>query len=144
MISRRIITATIGVLLFLSIFLTAVWLLSPADSEQELTFEQVAYGIENRKVKEINFNHHRIVVVDVSGRKYFTTADLDPARENLLNTVKVYNKNNPSAPVKYSEEPASGGWGWIVLTNTGLFFVMWAATLAVIVYAVRTLSRNKG
>jgi ATP-dependent Zn protease len=143
--SNRIITAA-GFLLFLSIVLISVWFLSPAKTPQpkELSLEQIVILIGSKQVKEVGFRRSQAEIVDMNGNKFAAIVDTDQTRESLFEAIKEYNKINSGAPIKYSEEPASGGWGWIVLINTVPFFIMWGLTLAVIVYAVRTLSRNKG
>lgn len=144
--SSRIIPAVAGILLFLSIVLTTVWFLSPAKSNQptEISVVNVVSKVEKREVKEINFRQSQVEITDNDGKKFFTSVGSDATREVLLGTVKEYNKTNTSAPIKYSEEPASSGWGWVVLATYFPFYFMWGLTLAVIVYAVKTLSRNKG
>lgn len=140
--SKRIIATIAGVLLFLSIILTSVWLLP--DQQKELSLKDVIYKIDGREVKEISFDQTKVEIIDKEGKKFIADPGSGQAREYLFDEIQKFNKTNPNAPIKFSVEPASSGWGWLLLTNTGLFFVMWAVTLAVIVYAVRTLSRNKG
>jgi ATP-dependent Zn protease len=146
--SNRIIATIAGVLLFLSIVLTSVWFYSTrsADEPAQIKLDQAVSKIEKREIKEVSFKRSQIELTDNNGKKFFASVGSDATRESLLGTIKEYNKINTSAPIKYNEEPVSSGWGWLVLINflpAALFFTMWGLTLAVIVYAVRTLSRNK-
>jgi hypothetical protein len=140
--SNRIIAAAAGIILFLAIVLTSVWLLP--NKPPKLSLKDVIYKVDNGEIEEISFKRLRVELTDKEGRKFIADLESDQAREMLLGEIIKFNKTNTSTRIKYSQEPTSSGWGWIVLTNTGLFFVMWGLTLAVIVYAVRTLSRNKG
>ena len=141
----RVIATLAGVLLFLSIVLTFVWLspLNKINQSVEIELSDVLSKIDKREVKEINFKQSRVEITDLKGRKYFANVESDLIRESFLTSIKKHNEINTSAPIKYGEEPVSSGFGWIIWLNALPFFVMWAATLAVIVYAVRTLSRNK-
>ena len=143
--TKRIVPAVAGVFLFLSIVLTFVVFLpgSNSGSPQEVSFDEAVAKIKNRESKEVKFKQSQVELTDNDGKKFFASVGSDATRESLLGTIKEYNKINTSVPIRYSEEPLQSGWGWIVLANSLSFFVMWALTLAVIVYAVSTLSRNK-
>ncbi len=142
---KRVITTIAGVLLFLSIVLTFVWFNSTKNINQpaELALADIVSKVNQREIKEIKFKQTQVELTDVKGVKYYANLSNDATRESLLGTIKEYNQTNTSAPIKYDEEPVSSGFGWIVLINAAPFFIMWALTLAVIVYAVKTLSRNK-
>ena len=146
--SNRIVAAAVGVLLFLSIVLTTVWLFSPAKPAEDkvMSTDQLVNLINNKQVKEVDFKQSRVRLTDLNGSKYYANVAGESDRESLLASIKNHNKINTSAPIKYNEEPVSSGLGAFNLTNSLaplLFFIMWGLTLAVIVYAVRTLSRNK-
>lgn len=144
--STRIIAAAAGVLVFISIVFTFVWFSSPSrsNSPKELSLAEIEAKIEKGEVREAAFKKSQVEITDVKGEKFYANLGSDPTREALLASIKEFNKTNTRTPIKYSEEPTQTGWGWIVLLNSLPFYLMWAATLVVIIYAVRTLSRNKG
>lgn len=143
--SNRIIAAVAGFLLFISIVLTSVWLLSPAKTaqSQEVTLEQAALLIDNKQVKEVNFKPSQVEIIDIDRNHFYSNLSSEMVSESLLTKVNEYNKKTPNAPIKYSFEAASSDLSRIILVSNAVFIIMWAVTLAVIVYAVRTLSRNK-
>jgi ATP-dependent Zn protease len=141
----RIITTIAGVLLFLSIVLTFVWFFPMKRTSQpgEIAFADIVTKIEKGEVKAVIIKQSSVDVTDRSNQKYSAALGSEPTREILLDKIKEYNKINTGAAIKYSEESVSSNFEWFVWFNFATFFTMWAATLAVIVYAVRTLSRNK-
>lgn len=117
------------VLLWLMIIAGAmffVWFLQSKQSKnpQELSLDQVATRIENKNIKEVFFKQSQVELTDADGAKYFANLGSDPTRESLLGTIKDFNKNNPNAPIKYNEEPASSGWGWLVIINALPFLLL--------------------
>jgi len=148
--SSRKLSVAAGFLLFLSIVITFVWFLKPAESDriEEITLDRIVNRIDNKEVKELKLNRSRVEIVDINGKKFFAGIGSEATRDSLLNRIKEHNKINTSAPIKYNEEPASdNSFVFIAFLNllpVALFFLMWGLTLAVIVYAVRALSRNKG
>ena len=140
--SKRLAAGVIGISLFVSILLTFVWFLSPGNSKSanELTLEEALTRIRNKETSEVLFKQDSVELTDKSSNKFFIKLDAGAApREALL---KVSTKSGTTVTF----EPASSGYSWLLLFNAlpvVLFFVMWIATLAVIVYAAKVLSRNK-
>lgn len=134
-----------GVFVFFSILLTLTWLLTSKKTEfpKEISIELILSKIENREVNEARFKRSKVEITDNNYEKFFSKLGSDPTREALISEINEFNKINPKNPIKYSEESESMGWGWIVLANNLPFYLLFVATLIVIVYAVRTLSRNK-
>lgn len=145
---NRVIATVAGVFLFLSIVLTFVWFNSSKKTNEpaELTLAEVTTKIDQSEVKEAVLKQSTVEITDKNDRKYYANIGSDPTREALLRNIGKHNEINSKAPIKLTEEPVSSGFPGIVLINLVpmvLFFTMWGLTLAVIVYAVRTLSRNK-
>ena len=142
--SDRIITRLAGILLFLSIVLTFVWLLPKNSSgSQELNFKEAISKIEKMEISEVIADENKFELINKDKEKFFTTAANPTQMELIFNAFDRVNGQKPGT-IKINIKPASSGWGRIVLLNTLPFFIMWGLTLGVIVYAVRTLSRNKG
>ena len=140
---KRIAAGIAGLLLFISIVVTSVWLIRSPGPANDLTIDGAVGLIQNKQVKEVSFRANQATFVDNNNNKYLVTVAGDPFREMLNNEIVKFNRENPGSSIKISEEPASSGRGWLVLINALPFFT-WIITLAVIVYAVRVLSRNKG
>lgn len=134
-----------GFLFFLSIILTFVFLMpKQTNNPKELNFDEAMAKIRSREVSEVTIKQDSLELVDKNKVKFFTKLDATEAtREQILDAVARVNNEKPGS-IKTNLEQASSGWGWIVLFNSLPFFIMWGLTLAVIVYAVSTLSRNKG
>jgi ATP-dependent Zn protease len=144
--TNRILVGLAGVLVFLSIVLTFVWVLPSRNPSEpkDITFEEAILKIKKKDITEVTIKQDSLELVSKDKEKFITPLDAsDATREKILGTIDTINTEKPDT-IKTSIEPTSSGWGWIVLLNAVPFFIMWAATLAVIVYAVRTLSRNKG
>src|SRR5688572_10204912 len=103
-------------LMIISSALLFVWFLQGREGKnpQELSLDQVVTRIENKDIKEMSFKQSQVEILDSNGNKFFANLGSDPTRESLLNTIKEYNKNNTSSPIKYNEEPVSSGLFWIV------------------------------
>lgn len=144
--SKRKIITIAGILFFLSIALTLSWLFSSKNlmESRELGFEETIAKINNGSIKEVSFKILTVDLIDINGDRLHTRFGSYPAREILLHAINEFNNNHTTSVIKYSEEPNSTDWRWILLVNRMPFYLMWIITLAVVVYAVRTLSRNKG
>lgn len=117
------------VLLWLMIISSAmlfVWFLQNKERKnpQELSLDQINTRIENKEIKEVFFKQSQIEVTDQNGNKFFAYLGSDATRESLIKDIKEFNKNNTSAQIKYNEEPASSGWGWLVLINALPFLLL--------------------
>ena len=133
-----------GFLLFLSIVATFVLILPGKPSgTKELGFDEMISKIKSKEIGEVTIRQDSVELIGKNKEKYFTNLDAgDETREIILSTINTINEEKTGA-IKTTLEPKSSGWGWIVFINAVPFFIMWGLTLAVIVYAVRTLSRNK-
>lgn len=117
------------VLLWLMIISSAmlfVWFLQSKQtkSPDELSLDQVYTRIDNKQVKEAVFKQSQVEITDAENKKFYAKLGSDPTREALVGKVNSYNQLNASAPIKYTEEEASSGWGWIVLINALPFLLL--------------------
>ena len=137
--SKRIALGIAGAALFIAIVVTSVWFLSPAPtSPKKLGFDQTIERIKNKEVSVINIKQDSLEIEDKNGAKFYTLID------GKDNTLGIIHKAADETGTKVHFEPAASGFGWILLINALPFYIMWGLTLAVIVYAVKVLSRNKG
>ncbi|MCY7376851.1 MAG: ATP-dependent zinc metalloprotease FtsH [Pyrinomonadaceae bacterium] len=90
----------------------------------DLTVDSAITRIKNKDFKEAFFKQSQIEFKDANGAVFVTTIGSDPMRETVLKTVTDFNDANPSAPITTSEEPASSGWGWILLINALPFLLL--------------------
>jgi ATP-dependent Zn protease len=105
--------------------------------QKEVTFNEALNLIRSKQIKEIVVRQDELTLEDKAKIKYYTKLDSsDGTRDKIYNAAK-------NTDTKISLEPASSGIFWIMLINLLPFFLMWAITLMVIVYAVNALSRNK-
>jgi cell division protease FtsH len=117
------------VLLWLMIISSAmlfVWFLQNKQTKnpQELSLDQVNTRIENKDIKEAYFKQSQVELTDAGGNKFFANLGSDPTREALVKKIDEFNANNSSSIIKYTEEPVSSGWGWIVLINALPFLLL--------------------
>jgi ATP-dependent Zn protease len=135
----RIIKVIAGAVLFLSIVMTFVFLFSSGSPRgSELAFDEAIAKIRNKEIKEALITEDRLSLNAKSNERFIVKLDSSEAtRAEILNAVR-------ETGTTIRLEPASHGWGWVLLASYLPFYLMWGLTLAVIVYAVRTLSRNKG
>jgi len=103
-----------------------VWFLQSKQtkSPDEISLDQVYARIDNKQVKEAVFKQSQVEITDPDNKKFFAKLGSDPTREALVAKVNSYNQLNGSAPIKYTEEEASSGWGWIVLINALPFLLL--------------------
>jgi len=141
---KRAVGWVAGLFLFLSIVLTFIWL-SPgkSSSRKELGFEEAISKIENKEISEVLVNQNGLELTSKNREKFVTKMENPVHREKIFNALDSANTKKPGSII-INLEQTSSGWGSIVLFNSLTVFIMWGLTLAVIVYAVRTLSRNKG
>lgn len=147
--TNRILVGIAGVLVFLSIALTFVWILPSKESSgaKEITYDEALSKIKNREISEVSIKQETLEIINKNEEKFFTKIDTkDRTRSNLLLAIDSVNLDKPGSVkvnIEQSSSSVQSSMGWFVLLNSLPFYLMWAATLAVIVYAVRTLSRNK-
>ena len=148
--TNQILVGLAGILVFLSIALTFIWILPAGKSSdtKELTLDEATSKIKNKEVSEVTIRQNEVVLINKNKEKFSAKIDeSDEPREAILREIDKINEEKPGS-LKLNLEQSSNSslpsMGWFVLLNSLPFYLMWAATLAVIVYAVRTLSRNKG
>ena len=146
--SRNFAVVIACLLLFSSIVLSFVWLYPGKNGDsKEVAFDEALAKIRSKEISEVLIKQDSLELTTRNKEKFFAKLDAgDAPRAKILDEIKKVNDEKPQS-IKTNLEQTSSGWGWIVVLNTLfplLFFIMWGLTLAVIVYAVRTLSRNKG
>lgn len=106
--------------------MSLVWFLQgkQTKSPEKLGLDEIFTRIDNKQVKEANFKASEIEITDAEGKKYFATLGSEATREQLVLTIKEYNKVNTSAIIKYDEEPQSSSWVWIVLVQALPFLLL--------------------
>jgi ATP-dependent Zn protease len=134
--SKRI---AVGIVLFLSIAVTFIWFLSPAKKlANELTLDEAITRVRNKQIEKVTVKQDQLEIIDKSHNRFYTKIDQtsEPGKQ-------IYDAA-AGTDTQINLEPASTGYVWILLINSLPFYIMWIVTLAVIVYAVKVLSRNKG
>lgn len=85
---------------------------------QELAFNEALTQIRNKDIKEITVKQNVLELVDKNGVKFTANLDTsDATRESIL-------KAADETSTKISLEPASSGWGWILLINALPFLLL--------------------
>ena len=85
---------------------------------QEVSFDQVLTRTGNKEVSELTLKQSQVDVVTKSGEKFFAPLDSsDAPREAILTAAK-------ESGAKINLEPASSGWGWILLINALPFLLL--------------------
>ncbi len=78
---------------------------------QELSFDQGLTQIRNKDIKEITLKQNVLELLDKNGVKFTANLDTsDAPRESIL-------KAADETGTKVNLEPASSGWGWVLLIN---------------------------
>lgn len=89
-----------------------------AKNPQEVSFDQVLTRTSNKEVSELTLKQSQVDVVTKSGEKFFAPLDSsDAPREAILTAAK-------ETGAKINLEPASSGWGWILLINALPFLLL--------------------
>ena len=85
---------------------------------QDLSFDQSLTQIRNKDIKEITLKQNVLELVDKNGVKFTANLDTsDAPRESIL-------KAADDTGTKVNLEPASSGWGWILLINALPFILL--------------------
>jgi cell division protease FtsH len=85
---------------------------------QELSFTQALTQVRNKDIKEITVKQNVLELVDKNGVKFTANLDTsDPPRDSIL-------KAADEAGTTVNLEPASSGWGWILLINALPFLLL--------------------
>jgi len=105
-----------------------VWYLQGKQTKapQELPIDVATSRIENKEFKEAAFKQSSVEFTDTSSNKFVTTIGSDATRANLLKKIDDFNQANAgsSAVIKYTEEPASSGLGWLILIQALPFLLL--------------------
>jgi cell division protease FtsH len=107
-------------LMIISSALLFVWFLQTKQttSPQELSFDQGLARIKNKEATEATVRQDTLEIVDKSGAKFTTKLDSsDATREVILAALN-------ETGTKINLEPASSGWGWILLINALPFLLL--------------------
>ncbi|HTK38899.1 MAG TPA: ATP-dependent zinc metalloprotease FtsH [Pyrinomonadaceae bacterium] len=112
--------------MIISSALLFVWYLQSkqAKNPQDLPIDLAITRINNKEFKQANLKQSQIEFLDTSNNKWITTIGSDATRATLLKAITDFNSSNPSSTITFSEEPASSGWGWLVLINALPFLLL--------------------
>lgn len=118
-LKQKIFYAVGGFLIGNAILIFLFWGLqtAPYKKTSQIKLGEAIQKLENEEIKEVNFRGIYVRFVDKEGNEFETTLGSEPVRENILNKIKESNKSHSSSSIKYNEEPASSGWGWLILIN---------------------------
>ena len=85
---------------------------------KEVSFDQVLTRTSNKDISELTLKQSQVDVVTKSGEKFYAPLDAsDAPREQILVAAK-------ESGAKINLEPASNGWGWILLINALPFLLL--------------------
>ena len=112
--------------MIISSALVFVWFLQSrqAKPSQDLTIDMAVTRVNNKEFTSASFKQSQVEFTDASGAKFVTVIGSDATREMLMNKVNAFNEQNPTNQIKYDEEPASSGIGWLVLINALPFLLL--------------------
>jgi len=115
-------------LTIISAALLFVWYLQGKQQKapQELAINEAITRITNKDFKEASIKQSGVEFTDAAGNKFVTTLGSDATRKLLVDKMDKFNKTNDgtSAVIKYTEEPASSGLGWLILINALPFLLL--------------------
>jgi len=115
-------------LTIISAALLFVWYLQGKQQKapQELAINEAITRITNKDFKEASIKQSGVEFTDAAGNKFVTTLGSDATRKLLVDKMDEFNKTNDgtSAVIKYTEEPASSGLGWLILINALPFLLL--------------------
>jgi len=91
-----------------------------------LAINEAITRITNKDFKEASIKQSGVEFTDAAGNKFVTTLGSDATRKLLVDKMDEFNKTNDgtSAVIKYTEEPASSGLGWLILINALPFLLL--------------------
>jgi hypothetical protein len=135
---KSFVVGVAGAALLVAIIVTWFGLLSPAPKPKELSFEQAIARIRNQEASEVLIRQDSLEITDKNGAEFFTRID------GQKETLGIIHEAANGTGTKVNVELPSGGISFVFLLYSMRFYIMWGVTLAIIVYAVTVLSRNKG
>ncbi len=103
-----------------------VWALQSKQGKnpQKLSLDQVVTRIDNKEIKEALLKQSQVELTDVNNNKLYADLGSDATRENLVKKFNDYNTQYGQGSLKWDEEPASSGYGWILLINALPFLLL--------------------
>jgi cell division protease FtsH len=112
-------------LMIISVALVLVWYLQTkqAKNPQDITLSTLITRIRNKDIKEANIKASEIDVVDKGDARYTAAIGSDATREAIIKEINAVNEASPET-IKWSDEAASSGWGWLVLINALPFLLL--------------------
>lgn len=113
-------------LMIISSALVFVWFLQTKQTKPptELSIDMAITRINNKEIKEAFFKQSQVEFTDASSNKFVTVVGSDATRELLGKKVDEFNKDNPNALIKTTDEPKSEGWGWLLLIQALPFILL--------------------
>ncbi len=85
---------------------------------QEISFDKALTQLRNKEISEATIKQSQLELIDKNKQKFFAQLDAsDAPREAIL-------KAADEAGTKVNLEPASNGWGWILLINALPFLLL--------------------
>jgi cell division protease FtsH len=106
--------------------IAVVWFIQnkQVKNPQDLSIDMAITRIDNKEIKEALFKQSQVEFTDASGAKWVTSLGSDATRALLVKKIDDFNHENPSAQVKYNEEQASSGIGWLILIQALPFLLL--------------------
>ena len=112
-------------LMIISVALVLVWYLQSKQQKnpQDITLSTLISRIRNKEIKEATIKASQIDVVDKGEARYTAAIGSDATREAIIKEINSVNEASPES-IKWSDEAASSGWGWLVLINALPFLLL--------------------
>ena len=107
-------------LMIISTVLLFAWFLQSkqTNNPEKISFDQALTQTRNKEITEITVKQSQLELVDKNKKQFYTELDSsDAPREAIL---KAADESN----TKVNLEPASNGWGWILLINALPFLLL--------------------
>ena len=111
--------------MIISVALVLVWYLQTkqAKNPQDITLSALITRVRNKDIREVTVKASEVDVVDKDGNKYAAAIGSDATRESIIKEINAVNETAPDS-IKWTDEAASSGWGWLVLINALPFLLL--------------------
>lgn len=111
--------------MIISVALVLVWYLQSKQQKnpQDITLSTLITRIRNKEIKEATIKSSQIDVVDKGEGRYTAAIGSDATREAIIKEINSVNEASPET-IKWSDEAASSGWGWLILINALPFLLL--------------------
>ena len=117
--------ALLWLMIISSALLFVYFLQSKSDgTPEEVSIDAAIMRINNKEFKEAHFTSSQVEFVAKDDKKFFATIGSDPNRENLIGAINKVNDGQGTPIIKYTEDPPSSGWGWLILINALPFLLL--------------------